>query len=77
MTSVLTGIGLTLNIGGALLIWKFGLPQPITRTGANHLVVSQSDQHEIKRAKKFDRLSLLGVALFALGFLVQLLTTLI
>ncbi len=72
MTSILTGIGLTLNIIGTLLIWKFGLPEPISRTGAIHLILEQTDQGEIKRAKRYDRFSLLGVILLALGFLLQL-----
>jgi hypothetical protein len=72
MTSILTGIGLTLNIIGTLLIWRFGLPEPINKTGAIHLILEQTDEDEIRRAKRYNRFSLLGVALLVLGFLLQL-----
>lgn len=72
MTSILTAIGLTLNIIGTLLIWKFGLPAPISRTGDVHLILEHSDQNEVKQAKTYDRLSLFGVLLLLLGFLLQL-----
>ena len=55
MTSILTGMGLTLNIIGTLLLWRFGLPEPVSRTGAIHLILEQSNQNEIKKAQIYDR----------------------
>ena len=46
MTSILAGIGLTLNIIGILLIWRFGLPESVEKTGASILVADQTHPTE-------------------------------
>jgi hypothetical protein len=65
-------IGLFFDIVGVLLIWYFGLPQPIGRSGEIRLVTEQRDSVEAAKAAKFDRLAQFGVALVTIGFVLQL-----
>ena len=72
--SCVNSIGLVFDIVGALLLWRYGLPEPISKTGAIHMIAEQSDQSEIDRAKRFDRWAHAGIALIVLGFLLQLIS---
>jgi len=62
------------DILGALLLWKYGLPEPISRSGAIHLIAEESDDAEIAKAKQFDRRARVGIGLLVLGFALQLLS---
>jgi hypothetical protein len=61
-------IGLILNIAGTTLVWRYGLPENISRSGAIHLVLGRVDEAEQKKAKLYDRLSNGGMLLIVLGF---------
>lgn len=74
LPSVVNSLGLSLDIFGALLIWRFGLPMEISRTGATHLITDECDEAEIQAAKRFDRWSSVGFALLVAGFLLQILS---
>jgi hypothetical protein len=64
--------GLILNIIGALLLWRFGLPEPISRTGEIYLITGQTNESEIRKGRKYDRYSHAGVILLIAGFFCQL-----
>ena len=70
----INSLGLFLNILGALLLWKFGLPESINRKGMFFLVLQSTDEKEIKKAKRYDKLSILAVLLLVLGFILQLIS---
>lgn len=42
-------IGLLLDIFGAILLFKFGLPDSIDREGHCHIITEQVDEEEIKK----------------------------
>lgn len=65
---VLNLIGLILDIIGVILLWKFGLPEDVSRTGQSRLVTIQSKQEEVNKAKLYDFLSKLALFLLILGF---------
>jgi hypothetical protein len=44
--------GLGLDIIGAALIFRFGLPQPLSRTGAQYRILGQIDENEAKKAQR-------------------------
>lgn len=73
-TTVLSSIGLVMDMIGVLLLWKFGLPEPISRKGHVNLISEKSDQTEIAKAKVYDRLAFVAVSLLLLGFALQLLS---
>ena len=72
ISNVVNSIGLVCDITGALLIWRYGLPEAINRSGAIHLICEQSDEAEIVKAKWYDRLALHGIVLVIVGFVIQL-----
>jgi len=72
--NLVNGLGLIADIIGALLVWRFGLPEPISRAGVRHLIAEDSDEAEIATPAMYDRWSHLGIALLVLGFALQLLS---
>ncbi|MBA4018305.1 MAG: hypothetical protein C0483_14155 [Pirellula sp.] len=67
-------VGLACDIAGAYLIWKYGLPDDVSRHGRNYLVTEQVMEEEIARGRKYDRMSNIGFILLALGFGLQLIS---
>jgi hypothetical protein len=73
--SVVVASGLLLDIFGVLLLWKFGLPPSIRRGGPIYLTAEQSDPEEAAQAEKYDRYGKCGIGLLVLGFMLQLVGT--
>jgi hypothetical protein len=69
----LTVAGLAADIVGVYFVWKFGLPERISRTGESAILMEESDYSEIAKAAKYDRWSRYGIALIIGGFLLQIL----
>lgn len=70
----LNSLGLSFDIIAGLLLWKYGLPESINRKGMSFLALESTDKDEIKKAKKYDILSRIGVVLLILGFALQLIS---
>jgi hypothetical protein len=70
--NLVNSFGLVLDILGVVLIWKFGLPEPLSREGHSYFILEGSDETEKARAAKYDRWSKTGLALVVLGFAIQL-----
>lgn len=70
----LNSLGLFLDVIAGLLIWKFGLPEDLNKKGESSLLLEGTDEEEIKKAKKYDNYSKLGISLLILGFILQLLS---
>lgn len=68
-------IGLFLDIGGAILIWKFGLPEEVYRSGRVPAIYNPATPEETAKIKKYDRLSKLGVIALIFGFALQFVGT--
>ena len=47
--------GLVLDVIGAILLFRYGLPAEIRRTGAQHLILEQEDLAEKALASRYDR----------------------
>jgi len=71
-SNLVNSIGLVCDIIGAVLIWRYGLPEPISRSGAVHLILEQTDETEKAKARLYDRFALCGIVLIVGGFLFQL-----
>ncbi len=71
----LGSIGLILDIVGAFLIYKYGLPEEVSRTGSVSLVLEQEDIEEKEKGKRYDCLSKIGFSLLILGFVFQLISS--
>lgn len=68
-------IGLVLDIIGAYLIYKFGLPEEVSKSGTVNLVIEEEDPEEIEKARKYDKLSKLGFYILIAGFILQLVSS--
>jgi len=66
--------GLVLDIGGALLLIKYSLPDSISREGHSFLVLEQEDEEEKKKWRKYNNWSKVGAGLLVCGFLLQLIS---
>jgi hypothetical protein len=67
-------IGLLLNIFGVMMIYLYGLPEEISRSGHIYWVTGGEDRQEKEKAKRYDRWARLGLISLFLGFIIQLLS---
>jgi hypothetical protein len=64
--------GLVLAIIGAVMVWAYGLPKPSRRAGAIDGIAERTDLAEQVRARRYDGLAWIGLALLIAGFVLQL-----
>ena len=69
---MVNSFGLALDIVGVALIWRYGLPEPLSRKGAIYIIAEQTDEAESAKAAKYDVLSKIGLGLVIGGFFLQL-----
>lgn len=73
MSQIVNSIGLVLDIIGALLLFKFGLPAEISRSGSvGWTEIEPERTRMVDEARHYDRMGHLGLGLLIAGFLVQL-----
>ena len=75
--TLINSIGLILDITGAILLWRFGLPEALSREGHIGLALEQTDTQEIAKAKAYDRWAKVGLASLVAGFIGQLVSNFI
>jgi hypothetical protein len=56
----LTVAGLVLDVIGVLVLWRYGLPEEVSRSGAIRFIAEQEDAAEKALARHYDRLARLG-----------------
>jgi hypothetical protein len=71
----LSSVGLAMDLSGALLLWRFGLPEALRRDRAESLICEQRDEAEVVKARLCDRWSTAALCLMSIGFGLQLLAT--
>lgn len=72
LSNCVNSFGLVLDIVGVVLIWLYGIPEPISRRGAQYLTTGLRDENEKKKAERFHTLSKVGIGLIVVGFVLQL-----
>lgn len=77
LPKIVNSIGLIFDIIGAILLWKYGLPEPISKTGAVYIIAEQTDEVEKELANRYDQYANAGIGLLILGFVLQLISNLI
>jgi hypothetical protein len=70
--TIVNSIGLVFNVVGAILIWRYGLPEPLSPTGARYLRTGMIDENDRATAARFTFRAKLGLGLLIAGFLAQL-----
>lgn len=68
----LSNIGLGLDIVGAVLLWRFGIPRDIDPSGRVYIATADLDQGEIVAGRRFRRLERSGIGFLIVGFVLQL-----
>jgi hypothetical protein len=68
-------IGLILDIIGAILIYRFGLPDEVSRSGTTVIIIEHEDENEKLKALKYDKYSRIGFWLLIMGFMFQLISS--
>lgn len=74
LSTSINSLGLLLDVIAGLILWKFGLPENINRAGLSFLALEGTDKKEIKKAKKYDKFSKMGILLLIIGFILQLIS---
>lgn len=77
LDQIIASIGFLLDIFGAILIWRFGLPEFIHR-GERRNIYFVGDDFEVDdhmKAMAYDRWSTLGLASLVFGLILQLIST--
>lgn len=77
LSQVVASVGYILDIVGAIIIWRFGLPEFINRGGHRQMffVGDDFDIDNQMQAIAYDRWSMFGLAALVLGFLLELIST--
>ena len=72
MANWINALGLTLDIAGVILLFRFGLPPAVDRSGAVHLIAEEADEAEVAKGRRYDFWGRVGLVLILVGFLLQL-----
>lgn len=72
---IINVIGLTFDIIGVLMLFKYGLPSDINKNGHISIITTQVDNDEIHKYKKYKRLSYIALSSIIIGFILQALST--
>ena len=72
MSQIIGSLGLVLDIIGAVLLFRYGLPEDVSRGGASYELREEEDEAEKLKAKRYDSLGRLGLLLLIAGFMLQL-----
>lgn len=70
----INSIGLGLDIAGAILLWRYGLPESLSREGHDSIVLEQINETEKAKAESYDRWAKIGLGLLISGFVFQLIS---
>ena len=72
--SIVNDLGLIIDIAGALLLFKYGLPADIDRNGHTYRITSEIDHDEVRKGQLYDRRGKAGLVMLVIGFALQLIS---
>jgi hypothetical protein len=67
--ALVNSVGLVFDIVGVLLLFRYGLPEELSRSGHEHLVTGQIDEGEKAKAAMYVRWSRVALFYSSLGSL--------
>ena len=76
-STITNSIGLILDIVGALLLLRYGLPAKVDPEGHQFLITEQVDEEQIKLGKIYKKWSTVAIVLIIIGFGLQLVSNFI
>jgi len=75
--AIINSIGLVLDITGAIFLWRYGLPEALSREGHSYIITGEIDAAEAAKAKSYDRWAKVGLSSLVAGFFCQLVSNFI
>ena len=73
LPDVINSAGLALDIAGVILLFIYGLPEDVSKSGGMVIGYPNHDKEkEVRKWKSYKKKSYLGLVLLVLGFLLQL-----
>ena len=72
-TRALNLIGLSLNLIGVLILFRYGMPFHVPSGGAVHLILEKTDQAEIDLERRYKVYGYIGLFLLVAGTFFQML----
>ena len=72
-SALVNSAGLLFDIIGVMLLFRFGLPPDVRRTGVNYLTWGV-DEREVRKAKLYDMMSWVAFGLLIFGFTLQIIS---
>lgn len=73
MTNVdINTLGLIFDIIGVIILFKFGLPSDVNKYGEVSLLLEDNDTDEIKKWRRYDCWSKIGLISILFGFILQI-----
>ncbi len=73
LPDVINSAGLAFDIGGVILLFRYGLPAEVSKSGGTRLEWGNPDsEQEQRKWKRYKRRSNWGLFLLVLGFFLQL-----
>jgi ketopantoate hydroxymethyltransferase len=73
----LSSIGIALDMIGVIVIFFFGITPRLNIEGQTYRVAGEKNENEIRLAKIYKRISLSGLIIVFIGFLLQFISNLI
>jgi hypothetical protein len=70
--TLINSLGLFCDIAGVVLLYFFGLPAHVSRSGHGAILQEQEDLAEKARARRYDFWARFGFGLLVIGFALQL-----
>ena len=71
LPEIINSLGLALDIIGVILLFFYGLPEQINKTGAG-VLTWDNDPKEAEKWKRYKKRSYWALALLTIGFLLQI-----
>lgn len=66
-----SSLGLVLDIVSVVFLFKYGLPESIDRLGRDFIESGKTDEAQVSKVKRYDRMAYVGMALLLCGFALQ------
>ena len=77
LPALVNSIGLACDIVGVIILFRFGLPPFVDRTGVTRtqfwgVVDEGAHANDLSKAKRYDRISYVGLVFLVVGFAIQI-----
>ena len=69
---VINSVGLVFDIGGVILLFFYGLPADVSKTGETSFLLADANEEEANKWQRYNKISYLALVFLGFGFFLQL-----